>query len=167
MIEPFKPLQVLYSKMMVVLLTGLCYASLSFATTDCDTCASPSLPSVEGHWILSKWQRPTSATTEPTERAIINGLSAGLISIQFDSEKKAVSGYAGCNRFFSALSLDENSRIKFGPIATTRMFCSEASRMALELAFVKQLSNYRELKQKEDVLYLIGSSGDVLQFIRR
>ncbi len=51
-------------------------------------------------------------------------VSSFKLSISFDDSTKKVSGFSGCNRFFGSYTINENS-LKFSPLGTTRMLCSE------------------------------------------
>lgn len=59
-------------------------------------------------------------------------------------------GRGGCNRFFGSYSI-EGSVIKFGPMASTLMYCEET--MAVENAFLKALAEVDEfLVDQENIV---------------
>ncbi len=60
------------------------------------------------------------------------------IWLKFENgDEKKVSGYAACNRFFGAYEVTDHN-LKFGNLASTKMFCPE---MELESSFLKSLEN--------------------------
>ena len=89
------------------------------------------------------------------------------MSIEFNQEKKMLSGYSGCNRFFSQLTIDTKNAVVLGNIGSTKMMCIENSRMELERDFLNQLDDYRSLNMRGEQLLLVGRTGDVLAFGRR
>jgi heat shock protein HslJ len=60
-------------------------------------------------------------------------------------------GRGGCNRFFGSYSIEE-SVIRFGPMASTLMYCEET--MAVENAFLKALGEVDEFLVEQDVIVL-------------
>lgn len=56
----------------------------------------------------------------------LNGedVSSFNLNIYFNDSTKQVSGFSGCNRFFGAYTIDNNT-LNFSDLGTTRMFCSE------------------------------------------
>lgn len=134
---------------------------------ECNSCSSPPLASLHGEWELLRWNLPPSNTGEVRLRGIPHGDNGEPIKIRFDQEKKMISGYSGCNRFFSALEIESNNAIKIGNIGSTKMMCMGNFQMDLERDFLNQLSDYRSWKQQGNELLLVGKTGDVLVFGRR
>ncbi|MCB0399433.1 MAG: META domain-containing protein [Winogradskyella sp.] len=61
------------------------------------------------------------------------------LTIIFNDSTNQVSGFSGCNSFFSNYTLKENT-IKFGPIATSKKYCG-AEQNNLEQGFLKALNS--------------------------
>jgi heat shock protein HslJ len=61
----------------------------------------------------------------------------GPPSLLLKSEGKLAQGSGGCNRFTGSYELEGDS-LKFGPIASTRMFCEEV--MDQEQAYLQVLT---------------------------
>jgi heat shock protein HslJ len=57
--------------------------------------------------------------------------------------------------------------LKLGPIASTRMMCSENLRMNFEHDFVKVLGNSHDWALNGNALQLLTDAGDTLSFGRR
>jgi heat shock protein HslJ len=150
-----------------VFLSLLSLVSCTNLLPDCNACSSPPLSTLSGRWELLRWNRPPDATGRVTQRAIPHGDNGEPIMIEFNQDKKILSGYSGCNRFFAPITSDSKSAIVLGRIGSSMMMCNENYRMELEHDFLNQLEDYRSLNVKEDQLLLIGRTGDVLAFGRR
>lgn len=79
------------------------------------------------------------------------------VFIQFDGEKKRVSGMAGCNRFFGEYELD-GQKLKFSKMGATRMACPDLEKEAEFFKMLEATDNYAikdhqlSLMQKNKVL---------------
>ncbi len=71
-------------------------------------------------------------------------------------EENKVNGFGGCNSFFGTYTHDE-SKLKFGPLAATRMFC--ADEMDQESLFFKLLSAIESFTITGQVLHLNDDQG--------
>lgn len=81
------------------------------------------------------------------------------------AEDMAAHGSAGCNRF-SGTAIIENSRIKFGPLATTRMFCGDPI-ITVETRYLDALQNAEQFEIVGDVLRVsLQGRNDSLRFRR-
>ena len=85
------------------------------------------------------------------DNTLIKGFNSEYVSIKFDEQNNSVTGYAGCNHFSSSLIIDE-STLKLGPIASTKMACPKSK---VEDNFFKLLkeANRFDIKGKELYLY--------------
>ncbi len=59
--------------------------------------------------------------------------------LQFDAARQQVSGSGGCNRLSGGYRRSGGNALRIGPLASTRMACSDAERSALETRFVAAL----------------------------
>jgi heat shock protein HslJ len=134
---------------------------------DCNSCSSPPLSQLNSRWELVRWIYPPNASGKGQIRKIPHGDNGEPIIIEFSDEKKMITGYSGCNRFFGTITTDSKNAIEIGKMGSTRMMCAENYRMELEKDFLNQLQDYRSIQMKNDQLLLIGRSGDVLAFGRR
>jgi heat shock protein HslJ len=134
---------------------------------DCNACSSPPLTQLQGRWELLRWNRPPDAMGKITLRTIPHGDNGEPIIIEFNEADKRLSGYSGCNRFFSPITTDAKGAIVLGKIGATMRMCVEPYRMELEHDFLNQLDDYRSLNTKGNELLLVGRTGDVLVFGRR
>ena len=141
--------------------------SCSNILPDCNSCSSPPLAQLSGRWELLRWNLPPDQKGLVKNRTIPHGDNGEPIIIEFNQEKKMLSGYSGCNRFFSQLTIDTKNAVVLGNIGSTKMMCIENSRMELERDFLNQLDDYRSLNMRGEQLLLVGRTGDVLAFGRR
>lgn len=82
--------------------------------------------------------------------------------IEFDLESLKVSGNATCNNFFTEYFIDGNS-IEMGEIATTLMFCADASNQ--EHRFLQALNRVDSFKMDEGKLSFFEGGRVLLIFI--
>jgi putative lipoprotein len=80
--------------------------------------------------------------------------------IQFDPEKKRVTGYSGVN-IFSGGYAATGSQLRMSQMASTRR-AGPPELMRLETAFLKALSATRTYRFSGDTLELLDSSGRIL-----
>jgi heat shock protein HslJ len=133
----------------------------------CNSCSTPPLSQLNGRWELLRWNYPPDASGKVQLRKVPHGDNGEPIIIEFSNEKKMITGYSGCNRFFGTITTDSKNAIEIGKMGSTKMMCSENFRMELERDFLNQLQDYRSLQMKDDQLLLIGRTGDILVFGRR
>jgi heat shock protein HslJ len=151
----------------LVFLSLLGVVSCSNILPDCNSCSSPPLSQLNDRWELLRWNLPPNAQGVSKLRRVPHGDNGEPIIIEFSLEKKMLSGYSGCNRFFAPITTDSKDAIVLGKIGSTMKMCVEGYRMELEHDFLNQLDDYRSLNVKGDELLLIGRTGDVLLFGRR
>ena len=114
---------------------------------------------------------PEPAAPSPLDKTYwklvtVNGASAPPGSgrhephIQFDPEKKRVTGYSGVNIFSGAYDVT-GSRLRMSRMASTRR-AGSAELMKLETAYLKALSATRSYRVDGDVLELLDVHGQVV-----
>jgi len=88
-------------------------------------------------------------------------LSAGTVGhepyIQFDPEKKRVTGYSGVNSFLGGYSSGDGA-LRFSPLASTRR-AGPPELMELEAAFLKALAATRSYRVRGNTLELLDADG--------
>jgi len=132
---------------------------------DCNVCSSPPLKDLNGRWTLVRWNlAPQNGQIKL--RVIPQAGNPEQIFIEFDSSKNLLSGFTGCNNFFSKLKEDSKGAIELGPIGSTRKMCLDNQRNQIERDFLNVLEDYRSWQQNQNQLLLFGKSGDVLVFAR-
>jgi len=72
--------------------------------------------------------------------------------IEFDTQRKRISGFAGCNRFFGQYSIQKGNTIQFSEIGATKKYCVNG--MKLEGIFFEFLKKSRYLKLNETLLII-------------
>jgi heat shock protein HslJ len=106
-----------------------------------------------------EWQ-----VSELAGHAVVPGVDRQQPFIFFDAEKKQVTGYSGCNRFFGAYEL-EGSTLKFGPIGATKRACPDREE-GIEAAFFKALDATRRWEVTDGMLKLLND-GHVLARLQK
>ncbi len=81
------------------------------------------------------------------------------IFLTLNKDGNKANGTGGCNNFFSTFTLNGSS-LKFGPVASTEMFCQD--KMETESAFFKALEKTRTYKISGDNLFLSDSAKTVV-----
>ena len=84
----------------------------------------------------------------------------GTRSLQFDRDRHAVSGSAGCNRLTGAYQ-STGTTMQFGPLATTRMMCTKDI-MDGETAFLAALASVRTFSFENGRLGLFDATGTLV-----
>ena len=77
-----------------------------------------------------------------------------------NGDEKKVSGYAACNSFFGAYEVTDHN-LKFGNLASTKMFCPE---MELETSFLKRLEDIDRFEISDSRLNLFYEKEKTLVF---
>ncbi len=89
----------------------------------------------------------------------------GAPTLRLDAEKKRVAGIAGVNRYFGSYEMT-GEKLKFGPLATTRMGGSPEA-MAAESAFNAVLASVTGWRIADGALALLQDDKVVAQFASR
>jgi heat shock protein HslJ len=92
------------------------------------------------------------------------GVGGRRATLRFEPDTARVAGFAGCNRYFGAYTID-GTKLQFGPIGMTRMACSEG--MGLEQQLAAALEATRTYTLNGNELTLVGTNGPVARFERR
>lgn len=87
----------------------------------------------------------------------------GVQYIQFRDGRAA--GHSGCNRFTGSYTL-EGKRLRFGPVASTRMAC-DGPRTALERRWFRMLDRTRYFEATHRVLILRDAHRRVIAKLKR
>jgi heat shock protein HslJ len=83
--------------------------------------------------------------------------------IEFDSERKALSGHTGCNRMFGSFEITGN-RITLSRVGSTRMACLRPDLQTLETDFTQALREVTRFEIQGDILRLFGGGRLLLTF---
>ncbi len=76
----------------------------------------------------------------------------------FEKEDAKVTGFAGCNNYFSTYKISGNT-LNFGPAGATRMLCPD---MSVEDVFLKHLPNIARFEIVKKELYLYDQNDELL-----
>ncbi|WP_371373066.1 META domain-containing protein [Thalassotalea aquiviva] len=86
------------------------------------------------------------------------------ITLNFDSTKQSINGFAGCNRYFGQYDLSDG-KLSFSKMGMTKMLCQENNE--IELYFMEQLKSVAGAQIRSGKLQLTSSNGDVLLELTR
>jgi len=128
--------------------TGILLLSILALTAVSGLGQSRTLPS--GEWTL----------VELNGRRIIN--SKAFINIETASGR--VTGNAGCNRMFGAVSGGRRGKISFSDIGTTKMYCADADARRIETQFLNALARVAQYREDRRELSLYDRNRVVLRF---
>ena len=122
------------------------------ATTDSPAAAGSTMPSLfDITWNL----------VELNVQAAPTGAGGRPATLLLDQGEQRASGFAGCNRMSGSFTHSADS-ISFGPLAMTRMACTEG--MELEQQYAEALERVRTLRLTAAGLELMSDSGTVARF---
>ncbi|WP_010420820.1 copper resistance protein NlpE N-terminal domain-containing protein [Anaerophaga thermohalophila] len=82
------------------------------------------------------------------------------IFLEFSSEEKKISGFAGCNNFFGKYEIPEEGKITLSLLGSTKKFCSET--MEIETLFMDMLNNCKHYTLSQDTLVLLNQNKEQL-----
>lgn len=85
------------------------------------------------------------------------------VTMMIDSATSRVSGYAGCNQYFSSFTT-EGSTVKFSSAGRTKMFCNET--MEVEEKFIAALEAVNTFKTEGSTLLLLNGNITLLEFTK-
>lgn len=94
-------------------------------------------------------------------QAAPTGMGGRPATLLLDREEQRASGFAGCNRMSGSFTHSADS-ISFGPLAMTRMACTEG--MELEQRYSAALGKVTTLRLTAAGLELMSDSGTVARF---
>jgi len=77
--------------------------------------------------------------------------------IELSSEQETVNGHAGCNRFHGGWAGEPGgSKLSFGPLAATRMYCEDTTRLETEFLGALGSTTRYEISGRLLVLFADG-----------
>jgi len=95
--------------------------------------------------------------------AEINGREVNNSKAYIEINQDKLGGNAGCNRMFGEAEISSKN-IKFGKIATTKMFCGRNGAMKLESDFTNALEKVTRFKRSGNNLSLYAGNRLILKF---
>ena len=94
-----------------------------------------------------------------------HGAGGRRATLRFDADSARISGFAGCNRYFSSYTLgDDEPALKLSAIGMTKMACSQG--MDLERQFADALAQVTRYTIENNRLTLLDASSAVAVFTR-
>ena len=116
---------------------------------------------------------PSSALSSPVEYLLTElgptavPTSGSEPSLRLDEATRRFSGFSGCNRFNGAF-VREGDGLRFGPLAMTRMACSDPLLTQLEIRFTQAISQTSSLARVgENTIELRDVNGTTVARLRR
>jgi heat shock protein HslJ len=98
-------------------------------------------------------------------QAVVSVLAGTQLTMAFAADGR-VSGSAGCNTFMGTYTASGSS-LRFGPVATTRMMCSQAGVMEQEQQFLKALDSVTTIRQEGERAELRTADGALAVSLRK
>jgi putative lipoprotein len=93
------------------------------------------------------------------------GAGGRRATLRFDADSARISGFAGCNRYFSSYTLgDDEPALRFSAIGMTKMACSQG--MDLEQQYATALSQVTRYTIQDNRLTLLDASSALAVFTR-
>ncbi|AFD07130.1 META domain-containing protein [Solitalea canadensis] len=136
------------------------FAIFAFLGFGCNTMKSSGLVTPENvnQLVGSKWN---------LSQLMSNGSAIDISKgkpafIEFNKDDSRVSGSLGCNNFTGGYKFEEG-KLKFGPLASTKMMCTE---MAVEDALSKALNDATDVKLNGEKLQLFKGSDLLASFTK-
>lgn len=101
-------------------------------------------------------------TTEGWVLASLNNASyrGPRITLQLSSQKR-VSGFSGCNRYFSSTIEVNGNRLRFGTVSSTKKLCTDQNINQLENRYLNVLRSISYFEKSSNRLVLNGDSGSL------
>ena len=106
------------------------FALTLFSLVGCAGRFNGSSPLFRSDWVLTEMSGVPVQQSRGEDNA----------SVRFDYNNRSASGMGGCNRFNSSVDMD-SKELSFGPIASTKMYCTDQQfedRYLSELAKVRR-----------------------------
>ena len=89
-----------------------------------------------------------------------------LMTVKFNSDEKALNGFAGCNTFFGKFSI-ENNDVKFFDISSTKKYCPQGGKSKMEDKFLNALSKTTKFKELDNnAMLLLNESGEEIMHLQ-
>lgn len=102
--------------------------------------------------------------TELAGQPAPTGAGGRRATLVFDLDSSRVSGFAGCNRYTGGYTVEGENRLRFTPLAMTKMACTEG--MDLERQLGDALTRTDHFQLTDSMLYLYAGSTPVATFVR-
>ncbi len=129
----------------------------------CGAVNAPPIQDISGtQWQLIRWYYTSPNDQKTRHRSIPYSENKSSITLDFSSDGKTVSGFAGCNRFTAQVELG-NRGFTIEKIASTRKACSPPLDQ-LEYKLLSHLSDYRTMVRDGDRLLIMTRDQEVLSF---
>ncbi len=129
----------------------------------CGAVNAPPIQDISGtQWQLIRWYYTSPNDQKTRHRSIPYSENKSSITLDFSSDGKTVSGFAGCNRFTAQVQLGDRG-FTIEKIASTRKACSPPLDQ-LEYKLLSHLSDYRTMVRDGDRLLIMTRDQEVLSF---
>lgn len=92
-------------------------------------------------------------------------VSKSDLTVYFNENESTISGFSGCNQFTGKFILNSNT-IKIGPLASTRMLCSE-EKNEVETSLLKALSEVTSFELNNDSLKLKNDDTNLIIAVKK
>jgi heat shock protein HslJ len=96
------------------------------------------------------------------DNILVRGFNRENVTLNINDNTFNVSGFAGCNNYTSTITTD-NDKIKFGPIASTKIICPNYK---IEDSFLDLLDDVNRYEIKGSELYLYKNNILLFKFIK-
>jgi len=102
-------------------------------------------------------------TTEEWVLASLNNTSyrGPKITLQLSSQKR-VSGFSGCNRYFSSAVEVNGNRLRFGTISSTKKLCTDRNSNQVEKSYLQALRGVTHFNKINNRLVLKGTYSNLI-----
>jgi len=90
----------------------------------------------------------------------VNTIAKENIILEFSSQEKKISGFAGCNHFFGRYEIHEEGKITFSQLSATKKYCSET--MHIETVLMDVLNSCKHYSLSQDTLVLLNQNKEQL-----
>ncbi|MEN8115077.1 MAG: META domain-containing protein, partial [Actinomycetota bacterium] len=104
------------------------------------------------------WKATGIAGADGSLQAPVEGSTP---SLQFEGE--SAGGNASCNQYFGTFEL-KGSKLSFGPLASTEMFCGDPGVMEQEQTYLAALESVDGWSVEDDVLTLTSDGNTVVTY---
>ena len=85
--------------------------------------------------------------------------------VEFEPQRKRISGFGGCNRFFGEYSIQNDSTIRFSKLGATKKYCMDV--METENHFFEVLRKCRYLKATKTMLIMADRNHEKMAVFRK
>lgn len=89
------------------------------------------------------------------------GAGGKLLTLILDDSTHQASGFSGCNQYNATYTLTDSS-LTFGPVVSTKMFCTEVA--DVELIYLSSLPYVSHWQVSDSILTLTRTGGMAMKF---